>query len=349
MTKAVIYARYSSELQSERSIDDQVALCREFAARERLEVVTVYHDKALSGASMMGRHGLLDMMEAAKAGEFSVLVVEALDRVSRDQEDLAGIFKRLTFSGVQIRAVHDGIATDMLVGLRGLVGTLYLKDLAQKVHRGMAGVTRDGRHAGGRSYGYRAVAGARGELVIEPAEAQIVRRIFSEYTSGHNPRAIAASLNHDGIPPPRGQVWSGSTLNGNASRHHGILLNPIYAGTIVWNRVRMIKDPIQGGGSLVATPLLNGCGWRHRIWPSWKQMSFNEHKSASKREPTLTQACAAPLGTCSPGSSSAAAAVVGCPSRTRIMGGSVLSARGRRRAGAAPIGVPSTWTKSSTA
>ena len=246
MPKAVIYARFSSDLQRDRSIDDQVALCREYAKGEQLEVTAVYHDRARSGASLMGRDGLLAMMDAARAGEFSVLVVEALDRVSRDQEDLAGIYKRLTFAGVEIRAVHDGKADQIQVGIRGLVGALYLQDLSHKVRRGMAGVTSDGRHAGGRAYGYRAVSGAAGELVIESAEADVVRRIFAAYVAGHNPRAIVAQLNAERVSPPRGQVWSASTLNGNAARGHGILVNPIYAGTIVWNRVRMIKDPDTG-------------------------------------------------------------------------------------------------------
>jgi len=246
MRKAVIYARYSSDLQSGRSIDDQVALCEEFARREGLDVGCVYSDRALSGASTIGRNGLLSMMEAARRGDFSVLVVEALDRISRDQEDLAGVYKRLNFAGIEIRAVHDGKADQIQVGIRGLVGALYLQDLSNKVRRGMAGVTRDGRHAGGRAYGYRPVPGSPGELTICPEEAGVVRRIFDEYVAGANPRAIAAKLNAERVPPPRGSVWSASTLNGNAARGHGILVNPIYAGRITWNRVRMVKDPDTG-------------------------------------------------------------------------------------------------------
>lgn len=57
--RCVIYARYSSDLQNERSIEDQIALCRTYAARENLNVVEVYEDRACSGASIMGRDGLL--------------------------------------------------------------------------------------------------------------------------------------------------------------------------------------------------------------------------------------------------------------------------------------------------
>ncbi len=71
-------------------------------------------------------------------------------------------------------------------------------------------------------------------------------RIFAEYVEGQTARAIARALNHDGIRPPRGTRWNASTINGNASRGYGIILNDLYAGRIVWNRVRMLKDPDTG-------------------------------------------------------------------------------------------------------
>ena len=246
MRKAAIYARYSTDLQSERSIDDQIALCKGYAVREDMQIVAEFADRAQSSASLKGREGLAAMMAAARRGEFSILLVESLDRISRDLEDLPGVYKRLEYVGVQILGVHEGVADHIQIGLRGLFGAIFLKDLAEKVRRGMAGVTRDGRHAGGRAYGYRAVAGRPGELEIEPSEGEVVQRIFSEYVQGHNPRAIAQRLNTDRIPPPRGEVWSASALTGNASRGHGILLNPLYDGRIVWNRVRMIKNPDTG-------------------------------------------------------------------------------------------------------
>jgi DNA invertase Pin-like site-specific DNA recombinase len=154
---AAIYARFSSDKQSERSIDDQVALCRAFCERDGLRVIGVYEDRAISGASIANRIGWLKLMRDANAGKFDVVVAEALDRISRDQEDLAGIYKRLRFKQIEIRTVQDGRAEEIHVGIKGLVGALYLRDLAQKTRRGQAGVVRDGRHNGGRSYGYRAV------------------------------------------------------------------------------------------------------------------------------------------------------------------------------------------------
>lgn len=247
MTKrAAIYARYSSDLQTDRSIEDQVALCSDFALKQGLTLVRTFDDRARSGASIMGRDGVLSMMDAARDGAFDILVVEALDRLSRDQEDLAGIYKRLTHIGAEIRAVHDGKADIVQIGIRGLVGALYLQDLAHKVRRGMAGVVREGRNAGGRAYGYTPVPGKPGELEIHADQAAIVLRIFEEYASGKSIRDIAAGLNADKVPPPRGSYWQASTINGNRKRANGMLQNPIYDGRIVWNRVHMVKDPDTG-------------------------------------------------------------------------------------------------------
>jgi site-specific DNA recombinase len=246
MKRAAIYARFSTDLQSEASIDDQVALCRTYAEREGLAVVATYEDRARSGASIFGRDGLIKLMERAHGREFDVVVVEALDRLSRDMADLAGVHRELTFLGIEICAVHDGRADTVAIGLRGLVGQLYREDGAKKVRRGMAGVVRGGRHAGGRAYGYRPIPGEKGQLAPVPAEAVIVVRILTEYAAGRPPRDIAGDLNAEGVAPPRGKLWNASTINGNAQRGTGIIFNDLYVGRLVWNKVRMVKDPRTG-------------------------------------------------------------------------------------------------------
>lgn len=246
MPRAALYARFSTDLQSDRSVDDQIALCQEFASKQGLDIVARYSDRARSGATVHGRDGLWSLLDDARAGRFDTVVVEALDRLSRDQEDLAGIHKRLTFAGIDIVAVHDGRADAIQVGIRGLVSTLFLTDLKHKIRRGMTGVVADGRIAGGKAYGYRPVPGQPGEPEINLDEAQVVQRIFRAYADGTSPRDIARALNDDSVPAPRGVRWNASTLNGNEGRGHGILTNPIYAGEIVWNRVRMVRDPDTG-------------------------------------------------------------------------------------------------------
>ena len=83
MSRAVIYARFSTELQNEKSTEDQIALCRAYAARQGMNVIASHEDKARSGASVFGRDGLMRLMDAARDRTFDVVIVEALDRLSR--------------------------------------------------------------------------------------------------------------------------------------------------------------------------------------------------------------------------------------------------------------------------
>lgn len=247
MKRAAIYARFSDDKQNDRSIEDQVALCKAKAARDGYKVVGTFFDRARSAASIHGRPGVQEMLAQAKRGAFDVLIVEELDRLSRSQSDLASIYDRLTFVGIDILTLHEGGRTDQVrVGIRGIVGALFLTDLAHKVRRGAAGNIREGKHAGGLAYGYNVTPGKPGMWTVNEPQAAIIRRIFSEYLAGQRTPAIARRLNADGIKPPRGRYWQPGALTGSNNRHNGILGNEIYCGRLVWNRVRMIKDPETG-------------------------------------------------------------------------------------------------------
>jgi site-specific DNA recombinase len=250
--RAAIYARYSSENQREASIEDQLRLCRERIAREGWVLGEVYSDARLSGASRF-RPGYQQMLLDAKSGAFEVVVAEALDRLSRDQEDTAALFKALSFADVQLITLAEGEITELHVGLKGTMNALFLRDLAAKTRRGLRGRVEAGRSAGGRCYGYRvsrpiAPNGeqARGEREIDAPEAAVVRRIFEEFVVGKSPRAIARQLNAECIAGPDGRPWLDTTLRGHAARGTGILRNELYVGRLVWNRQRFVKDPATG-------------------------------------------------------------------------------------------------------
>ncbi len=250
--RAAIYARYSSDVQSEHSIDDQVRVCREMAEREGWSVLTVYADHAMSGASLF-RPEIQRLIDDCRLGGVDVVVAEALDRISRDQEGVAGLYKRLTHFGVRLITRSEGEINELHVGLKGTMNALFLKDLAAKTHRGLEGRVREGLSGGGIAYGYTVlrqhnVAGEpiRGRRSINEAEARVVRRIFEEFSTGSSPIAIARQLNADGVPGPGGRSWIDTTIRGHAERGTGILRNELYAGSLVWNRQRYSKDPDTG-------------------------------------------------------------------------------------------------------
>ena len=114
---AVIYARFSSDNQRDASNDDQIRICQERIAREGWQLVQVYRDAALSGASTL-RPGYQALLEGVRNGEFNVVLAEALDRLSRDQEDVAALFKRLRFAGIMLVTLSEGEINELHVGFR---------------------------------------------------------------------------------------------------------------------------------------------------------------------------------------------------------------------------------------
>jgi site-specific DNA recombinase len=252
MMRAVIYSRFSSTMQREASIEDQERLCRERAAREGWRVVEVFADRAISGASML-RPGLQALLEAASAGKIDVVIAEALDRLSRDQADVASLYKRLTFAGVVIVTLSEGEINELHVGLKGTMNQLFLKDLAAKTRRGLRGRVEQGLSGGGNSYGYSVVRRlgldgmpVTGEREIDPHEAAVIRRVFRDFADGVSPRAIAQRLNAEGVPGPRGDLWRDTAIRGHRTRGTGLINNELYIGRLVWNRLRYVKDPETG-------------------------------------------------------------------------------------------------------
>ena len=207
--KVALYARYSSDNQRDASIEDQLRICRTRAEREGWTIVDSYTDRAISGASLI-RPGIQELIADGLKRRFDVILTESLDRLSRDQEDIAGLYNRMRFAGVSIVTLSEGEVSELHIGLKGKMGALYLKDLADKTRRGLRGRVEEGKSGGGLCYGYDVVRQvdtsgetSRGERTINEPEANIVRRIFTEYLTGKSSRTIAMVLNGEGVPGRR--------------------------------------------------------------------------------------------------------------------------------------------------
>lgn len=256
--QSVIYARFSSALQNARSIEDQIALCRERCEREGWSIVEVFTDYAISGAAGIdenSRPGLSAMLARIEAGGIDQVVAEATDRIARHQGDAFTIRERITFAGARLFTLSDGEVTDITATFRGLMDAQFRRDLAAKIKRGQRGTISQKRSAAGLAYAYRKANrfDEHGELIrglreVDQEKAEVVRRIFEEFAAGQSPRAIAERLNRDGIESPGGRLngprfWRASTIYGDRKRKNGILQNRLYIGQLVFNRTRKVLDP----------------------------------------------------------------------------------------------------------
>lgn len=251
--RAALYARFSTDNQSDASIADQLALCRRQAEKLGAHVVREFSDAAISGQAMGNRPGVRGLMELARAGGCDLVIAEHTDRLSRAGDDTWAIFKDLKAYGVRYVTVNQGDITSMHVGLSGTMSELMIEEGARKTRRGLEGVVKAGRSGGGLTYGYARkrvydAAGepVRGHLEIDEAQAAVVRRIFRDYAAGVGPVTICQALNAQGVAGPRGGTWNGSTIVGNARRGNGIIHNELYQGVRVWGRQTFVKDRTTG-------------------------------------------------------------------------------------------------------
>lgn len=253
MKNAVIYARYSSDRQRETSIDDQIRVCREQARTLEVPISRIYSDEGVSGTTPVSlRRDGARLIADALAGRFDLLIVEGLDRLSRDQVEQERTVRRLEHQGIQIIGASDGYDSSAAGKkihrtMRGLINEIYLDDLRHKTHRGLAGQLARGGHAGGMSYGYRSVVdGDLHRLEIVDEEAARVRWMFEQYADGWSCQRIAAELNTQGVASSRGGTWAVSAIYGNPVKGSGVLNNELYVGRVIWNRSQWVKDPDSG-------------------------------------------------------------------------------------------------------
>ena len=246
--RAVIYARYSSDLQSAASIQDQIELCRRYAEQHGWVVTSTYSDAAISGASRF-RPAFQQLLNDAGLKRFDVVICEAIDRLGRRLADTADLQDQLAFHRIRLFTPSLGEITQIHVAVMGMMAQMALKDLGDKTKRGQLGRVLKGFSAGGIAFGYR-VSGdgdnGQGRREIVHEQAQVVLRVFSEYAAGKSPEAIARDLNKEKVPGPQGRAWSNTTLRGQGSRGTGLLNNALYRGELVWNRCSYIKDPRTG-------------------------------------------------------------------------------------------------------
>src|SRR5260221_6479985 len=260
--KAALYARYSTDNQRRTSIDDQVRNGRARATLDQLTVdeAHVYADDEVSGSMPIERRlGSARLMRDAAAGGFGVLIIEALDRFSRNLVDQERMMRRLEHRGVRIIGYADGYDSklegrEFMRQVRGSFNEQLLRDIGKKTHRGLGGQVERGFHAGGISFGYSSQdAGVDGKgepighrLAIDEAEAEHVRWIFGQYADGLSCQKIVIDLNNRGVPAPRGGTWAVTALYGSPAKGSGILNNELYVGQYIWNRSKWTKDPDSG-------------------------------------------------------------------------------------------------------
>lgn len=251
IARFAIYARYSSPLQEMTSIAGQLRLCRDRVATLGGVIADEYTDPELSGTAMQLRPGLGQLLDDARARRFDSVCVEDLDRLARSLADMAWLYRELRFLGIGLHSLQDGQVDALHAFIKGLMSEMFIDNIGAKTRRGHIEALHDRRVIGPNIYGYRIAnviseggKPVRGLRVIEPAEAEVVRRIYRLYLNGMSPRQIVHLLNREGVPGPRNRLWTDNVVRGREGR--GVLRNEIYCGLLIYGRTRSRRHPGTG-------------------------------------------------------------------------------------------------------
>lgn len=236
MKTAAIYARYSSDSQTEQSIEGQLRVCEEYAQKNNILILNTYIDRAMTGTND-NRPDFQRMIKDSSRKEWNYVICYKFDRFSRNKYETAIHKKALKDNGVKVVSATEfvpdtpeGIIFESM--LEGYA-EYYSAELSQKIRRGNNESRRKGNLTGGKiPYGYKNV---NKKAVIVPEEADIVRYIFERYSIGVYVKDIIAELNgkgllHKGKPFVPNTVYGilGNERYSGIYRHNGEVFDNIY-------------------------------------------------------------------------------------------------------------------------
>ena len=226
MKKAVVYARYSCDSQSEQSIEGQLHVCRDYAQSHDILIVDTYIDRAMSGTNDMRPAFQRMLMDSAKK-QWEIVLVYKLDRFSRNKYEATIHKHTLKENGVKLVSAMEDIPDTpegiILESLLEGMNQYYSAELRQKVIRGLKENWRKGLATGGKPvFGYDIVDK---RYVVNEYEAEIVREAFNMYANGYIVRTIADTFKERGYRKKNGEYISDLYL-------FRILHNKCYIGLV---------------------------------------------------------------------------------------------------------------------
>ena len=213
MKDAVIYARYSSDKQTEDSIEAQVRACREYAMRNGFTVQEIYADQGISGkgSKTASRRQYQRLLRDCDKGTVHTILIHKYDRIARNLGEHVNLEARLKTNGVQLVAVAQdfGRSNEAKI-MRALMWSLseyYIDNLSNETKKGLRETALKGLHTGGYPpFGYD-VTGEKNNrhYVINELEAGFVRKMFSAALDGKGFVPLIEEMASAGITGKRGR------------------------------------------------------------------------------------------------------------------------------------------------
>lgn len=244
-----IYARFSDDKQHESSIERQHEVCRAYAERIGARVNKEHADRDRTGTTMFGRDGLTEMLKNVTSGRINGILIEQVDRLSRDQADLHLVAKVCRLNGVEIHEALTGRLDDLNLTFKGYMSAAARDRLVYLVTMGLRAAAEEGRTTARPRFGYTADPVRPGIRHIHAERADDVRRLYEMYDSGmkttdiarwmgerHPTPSLLARIDRKLALPGPSKPWSSEMII-------DLLRAPIYRGVLIYGAREVVRDP----------------------------------------------------------------------------------------------------------
>lgn len=259
-SRAAIYTRVSDPGATDKyGMDAQRAECVAYAARQGWQVVAVFEDWQ-TGTELFERAEMTRCREAMRRGEFDVLLVDRLDRLSRKAHHQGFVRTEAEYAGVVVASATQDLSNPIMVGVYGGMAEVNRDDAVRNMARGKRQKVDKGLPLGSGQPAFGLVwrtethALANGGIAVRkvgyaPDSATIghLRRLFIAYDRGASLRQLAVALEVEGVAPPY-FARSGS-MRWHATTIARILADRIYVGEAIAYRTRTVRERRTGGPS----------------------------------------------------------------------------------------------------
>ena len=232
MPRAVIYARFSSDMQREESIDAQVRACTAYAQSKDYNIVDTYVDEAKSGRDVTKRDAYNQMLADALKDKFDIIIFHKIDRNSRNELNYYTTKDKLEKLGIRyeyaVQHIDASPEGQMMEGVLVSMAAYYSRNLSKETKKGLNENAYKAQFNGGFApFGYKIVDK---HYVIDDQEAEAIRLIFDLYVSGHSSKDICCALATKGYTTRNGKHFGKNTI-------YDIIGNERYSGTYTFNKV----------------------------------------------------------------------------------------------------------------
>ena len=229
--RVAAYCRVSTDSDEQAtSYEAQVEHYTEFIQKNpEWEFAGIYADDGISGTNTKNRDEFNRMIEECEAGNIDMIITKSISRFARNTLDCLKYIRQLKEKNIPVFFEKEAINTmdakgEVLITIMASLAQQESQSLSQNVKLGLQFRYQNGQVQVNHNHFLGYTKDADGNLIIDPEQAEVVKRIYREYLEGSSMDKIAAGLEKDGILTGAGKTkWWASTVK-------KILTNEKYIG-----------------------------------------------------------------------------------------------------------------------